>query len=284
MHPSAEMPLIAFTLLSQLAIGLMLISPVLLWQNSSEILADRIHSQRKIALLFMAIAAVLSMIHLGIPMHSPYTILNAGSSWLSREILLVILTCAALAGSVWLGRNSSPGKAADGFFWAALFLGVLLLFAMSKVYNSAFLPGWAGAQTFFLFLATALLLGSLWLAWILGAKSSAGEDNPHIMRRLLFFALAGFIILAICAPFSVFHSNAGIDPLSASYNTETLAWWRGIQITLCGLGVIILALGLWKYLDKINSGKWLFAALFLGVCGEVAGRCAFYMAYARLGI
>lgn len=106
MHPSAELPLIAFTLFSQLAAGIMMISP--------------------------------------------FTLLNAGSSWLSREILLVLLVCATLAASVFLAWKRSERRLSDWLYYTSAALGIILLYAMSRVYNSPFTPGWAGGQTFFI--------------------------------------------------------------------------------------------------------------------------------------
>lgn len=283
MYPSAELPLIAFTLLAQLAIGCMLITPVLLWKCDDADIREKISNQRKATLIFMALGAILSIVHLGTPLHSPFTIFNIGSSWLSREILLVILVCFSLGGSIWLqGRDQ---KRANWLYYISIALGVALLFAMSKVYNSPFMPNWAGAQTFFLFLATALLLGSLWLGWAIAYRlpSNTAEERP-IMWKIFLCALVGFLLLAISAPFSIFGTATDLNPGTTAFGIDTLARWRGFQTFLCSLAVLLLAVAVWKTLRGSRPATWLLLALVVGCLGEIAGRCAFYMAYARLGI
>lgn len=262
MHPSAEIPLIAFTLFAQLAIGIMGVSPLILRGCADTDIGVKIHGQRKMALLFLALAALLSLIHLGTPMHSLFTIFNTGSSWLSKENLLVALTCLTLAGSLWLTWKKMDWRLADCLYYISAGLGIILLYAMSKIYHSPFTPAWAGGQTFFLFLATALLLGSLWLGWTIAYQTAldTAEGRP-IMWKIFFCAITGFALMAIAAPFSISSNAPDINPLTISHPIGTLAAWRGCQAFLCGLAVILLALAVWKNLHGAKPARWLFLAL-----------------------
>lgn len=284
MSPAAEIPLIIFTLLIQLAVGILLVGIAASGFKPGPA-RERLFSQSWFALIFVAIGALLSMIHLGNPLHSPFTLLHAGSSWLSREILMVLLAGAALLGVAWSRWKKPDSRLADALITIAAFLGLVLIYTMSKVYDSPFLPGWEGSSTFFLFLASALILGGLWCACALSfGKAAEIENRKAALWRVFFMAAAGFVLLAIFAPLSLPDGAAALNQAGSAYSGETVAFWQGMHALLSGLGILLFACAIWRGASGGTAAGLTMAALMFGICGEIAGRSAFYMSYARLGM
>ena len=83
-----EWSLVFFTVLAQTAIGMLLVSEIVFMRSNSPV-GKALSRQLPIVTLLTGASLFLSLTHLGTPLHSAYTILNAGSSWLSREILVI---------------------------------------------------------------------------------------------------------------------------------------------------------------------------------------------------
>lgn len=285
MHISAEIPLLIFTLVAQLAVGIMIAGRFALAENVDEKTQGRINSQSYFALIFICIGALLSLLHLGTPSHAIFTVTNIGSSWISREIVMVLIVTVAIAAAALSVWKKASEKAAQALAIVASALGIALLYVMSQVYNSPFLPGWEGNTTFFLFLASALILGSFWIACVLGVAAARSEQTCNgPFWRLFFCALTWFGLVAAFVPMSVPEPVAGINTASITYSPESIAICQGVHAALCGIGVLFLGFGLWRILRRQYAGGFMTAALLLGLCGEIAGRCAFYMSYVKLGM
>lgn len=161
-----ERPLVAFTLLVQLAVGAFLTLGALdVWaggltgQPSAQALANG-------ALLatgpVVAAALLASLLHLGTPRNAWRSLANLRSSWLSREILFA-LAFAGLGGLFAALRWSGAGGPAlrSGVALAAGLCGVTLVYAMARVYRLRTVRSWDTPLTAVSFFATTLLLGSL---------------------------------------------------------------------------------------------------------------------------
>ena len=161
-----ERPLVAFTLLTQMAVGAFLTLGALdVWaggltgQPSAQALTNG-------ALLatgpVVAAALFASLLHLGTPRNAWRSLANLRSSWLSREILFA-LAFAGLGGLFAALRWSGAGAPALRS-WVALaagLCGVALVYAMAGVYRLRTVKSWDTPLTAVSFFATTLLLGSL---------------------------------------------------------------------------------------------------------------------------
>ncbi len=285
MNAASEIPLLAFTLLAQMAVGIVLVGQLAVAGFTDGQVRTRLQNQSFFALLFVAVAALLSFFHLGTPLHGPFTLSNIGSSWLSREIAMVIATGAGLAALAYMRWKKPESSANNPLALLVCALGLIFIYAMSKVYSSPFLPGWAGSSTFFLFFASTLILGSLWLACSLGtAKLSEGPAYNSAFWRIFFFAVAGFVLLAICQPMAGAESVGGLNPLSRESSLETISLLQGWHACLSGLAIMLFCAALWQMVRKRPMAGILIAALCVAIAGEVLGRLAFYMSYARIGM
>lgn len=282
MHAFSEIPLLIFTLLSQMAVGIIIMGQLAIAGQPEGFARKRIAGQSLPALIFVGTAALISCIHLGTPLHAPFTIFHVGSSWLSREILFALLTVAAIGGIVYLRWKQPDSRWLKPLALAASIIGLIFIYTMSKVYSSPFMPGWEHNSTFFLFLASAIVLGSLWQGCVLGFGD--GDNRAAPLWRLFFFAIAGLILIAAFMPLAMPEPVTGINPLSRDYPPETIANLQSLHACLCGAGILLFMCGI-RQCAKKNSFAAIMALAFLfAASGEIAGRMAFYMSYARLGM
>lgn len=101
-----EFPLVFFTLLVQMAVGMVLVGKCVLGNEADRALREGVRRQNVAALLLFAVAVIISFVHLGTPLHAPFTLLHVTQSWLSREILMIGLMGLACCGWCWLGAKS----------------------------------------------------------------------------------------------------------------------------------------------------------------------------------
>lgn len=285
MHVASELPLLLFTLLSQMAVGILLVGQFAIIGQGNTPTSSRLRNQCFFALLFIGLAALLSVLHLGTPTHSPFTILHIGSSWLSREIFMVIATGVCVAGLAYT-RWKMPDSRLNGILAIlACLLGFLLIYAMSKVYNSPFMPGWAGNSTFFLFFASTLILGSLWQGCVAGSvKMDENSATKLIFWRIFLIALAGFVLMAIFIPLALPKPSLTMNINMASDNFSRVPLMQALHACLSGIGILTFCYALWQTMSKKPMGALLVIALLFAISGEIAGRMAFYMSYVRLGM
>jgi anaerobic dimethyl sulfoxide reductase subunit C (anchor subunit) len=161
-----ERPLVAFTLLTQMAVGAFLTLGALdVWAGGLTGQPSA-HALTNGALLatgpVVAAALFASLLHLGTPRNAWRSLANLRSSWLSREVLFA-LGFAGLGGLFAALRWSGAGAPALRS-WVALaagLCGIALVYAMARVYRLRTVKSWDTPLTAVSFFATTLLLGSL---------------------------------------------------------------------------------------------------------------------------
>lgn len=99
-----------------------------------------------------------SLMHLGRPLAAPYSILNLGSSWLSREILFAGGFLLLLAICWILERQ---GKLNAGLIWVSGIVGLISVFSMTQIYMATLIPAWQSWYTIVEFYAATAILGAV---------------------------------------------------------------------------------------------------------------------------
>jgi anaerobic dimethyl sulfoxide reductase subunit B len=164
-----ELPLVAFTLFTQMAAGMAIFR--LLLASTPRLL------MLSIAILLSA-GGLLSFLHLGRARNAWRSVIHLRKSWLSREVLM-----AGLFGATWLGtagwgwlRNATPSS------WPMAILGVGLIYSMARVYRLRAVLSWNTWRTQAAFFLSATVLGVLGIglftplpswAWIVGLALAA---------------------------------------------------------------------------------------------------------------
>ncbi len=142
-----ELPLVAFTLLTQMAAGLAwvgLITPLPMMTLLS------------IGIL-LALGGFVSFLHLGRKRNAWRAVGHLRKSWLSREVLMAGLFGAAWAVSTGMQLLSHTPVTP----WPMAILGLGLVYSMSRVYLLRAVPAWNTWRTLLAFFLTSILLGTL---------------------------------------------------------------------------------------------------------------------------
>ncbi len=204
-----EVPLVAFTLLTQMAVGIAACG-ILLYPLPLPLLFA-------IGLL-LGVGGCASFLHLGRKRNAWRAIIHLRKSWLSRELLMSGLFGAAWAGTLawqW-STKASPS------YWPMTILGLGMVYAMSRVYRLRAVPSWNTWHTQAAFFLSTVVLGVLgvnllipqqrWL-WLAGVALAAElamliSLHPKISRGIDRLRV-GLILLGIFGIMALidFHSE-----------------------------------------------------------------------------
>ena len=255
----SERPLVAFTLLTQTAVGAFLTLGALdLWAGdlASAAAARALTDSLLLALgPVVGFALLFSLLHLGTPRNAWRAAANLRTSWLSREILCALLFAgagAAFAVLRWSGTSSVGLRTLLAL--AAATSGVALVYAEAGVYRIRTVPHWDTPLTTVSFFATALLLGPL--AAGTGLVLLPGIPDERLRGPLHWIALA---------------AAAGCGAAIAAAGRGAL---HGVRRILLVAGVALCVLLL---LSDTRFAPALLATFAVALAAQVLGRYLFYM-------
>lgn len=175
----SEMPLVFFTVLSQMAAGAFITLYLIDRKNGP---ASK--TARCIAGV-MALSLLMSTAHLGRPELGYRALANLGSSWLSREILL-----SSLFFFVSLVYCLPQAKRAGGFLgFVGSILAALFIVVTSMVYTLPSYPAWNGAAPAVFFILTAATAGPLLALAVLGGQALEKTLKNAVLAALLLNAV-----------------------------------------------------------------------------------------------
>lgn len=146
----SEFPLVAFTLLAQMSVGMAWAG---LWMTDSLPLIPYL-----LIGVCLGVGGFFSLAHLGAKRNAWRAPFHLKKSWLSREILM-----AGLFGVSWLAGIFAPDVK-----WVTALLGAGFVFSMAMVYRLHVMPAWDTWRTPAGFFATAALLGQSAMNILLG--------------------------------------------------------------------------------------------------------------------
>lgn len=183
----SEVPLICFTVFAPAAAGASLFALPL---GGGRALAA-------IVVLMVTTGMLASIAHLARPLRAPRSLAHLGSSWLSREILVVSAFWALAV--LWLvcelggagAFGGAAGAAARGFHIAAVVVGVVLLWVIARAYRVHGQPAWDGSDTFWELVAIALGSGGAVAAAAAAGQGIAGFGGMLPLMLLGVVALIG---------------------------------------------------------------------------------------------
>lgn len=285
---SSEWALLLFTLFAPTAVGL-IFSMAVMSSGRHMVLRLIYTSVRQqvtiIAILLMAAAVLFSFFHLGSPFRAVYAMSNLQTSWLGREIFMVIVFSGMLAVRLIILIIYRTGEVLNRIvLWICLIAGFAMIYTMARVYMIPTIPAWDQASTMVLFLSGSLLLGIPLFLYLLIAGNIVHLDKQgtkRFFRLMVSFVLFAFLARLIFASFAVdISEDAGFPPRAIPVAIILLHY-------LFSLSGIVLLLG-WGFISAITSEKFLrylvpvaFSCLLLG---EVLGRYIFFSGYYRVGV
>lgn len=214
----SEIPLVAFTLLVQMAVGAFWVAQwmfTLLW-NLVEFDAWLLRLVPYLTIgVCLVVGGFFSFAHLGAKRNAWRAPFHLKKSWLSREILFV-----GLFGTGWLVSIMPLSSQVLAIARAVTsLLGVGLIYSMAKVYQLRTMPAWNTWRTMAGFFITSTLLGQLLmtnflegsgLAWgivavlllaelgmMLSAKSNAQWTVNRLRMGLIVGAMVGAGVMSV---------------------------------------------------------------------------------------
>lgn len=277
-----EWPLMMFTLLTQLAVGsffiLVLVRSLLVKTEQKE--ANQfIQFGVKAVGMTMGIALVFSLFHLGTPSGAYRSILNLGSSWLSREILT--------AGGffvLWFVTylQLRKGSYSSVLSWITSLVGLLAIYSMGSIYATSVRPAWDNANTYLAFYGTTFLFGSVGATLSLFCNkkgTNLSDESVSTLKKVSIAGLAAVIIPLVYLPVYIASLNGGNSAAMASAQmlSGTYALMLVVRWILSVAGSILLAYFISKLSKKQPvSGNMLYLAFVAVILGEFIGRYVFY--------
>jgi anaerobic dimethyl sulfoxide reductase subunit C len=276
-----EWPLVIFTILGQAAAGLtfFLLGPLFLLPDlatDSRLRATRLAACLAV-LALIGVAALFSLLHLSRPGRAARALANAGSSWLSREILALVLFGAATAGLAVFAWRAPSSMAAVTLAVLALAEAGALVYSMARLYTQPAVPDWNTPASAAAFLGTTLLLGPMLAA--LAARGDIPAFSGLAVSPIAAFLFKAALAAAGLVFITAFLYSPGLGrrfkrPGPRVYETNrTLVPVWGVRIAL-----LVVAFTLWGVAAfRPEAPRWLaWSGLAAALVSEILGRALFY--------
>ncbi|EPK7358648.1 dimethyl sulfoxide reductase anchor subunit [Kluyvera intermedia] len=275
-----EWPLVLFTVLGQCVVGATIITGMG-WLAARNERAD----ERRIVLnmfflwVIMGIAFFASVLHLGSPLRAFNSLNRIGSSALSNEIASGSVFFA-VGGFWWLLSVIGKMPATLGRIWLviSMVLGLIFVWAMTRVYQIDTVPTWYNGYTTASFFLTVVLTGPLFAALLL--KLAKVPFNGKFFASLSVLALLASLAVVVMQT-----SELGFIHSSVQQANALLPDWGRLQVWRFVL--LLAGLGCWlcPLLRRVPSHAiGLAIGLLLVLAGEFIGRGLFYGLHMTVGM
>ena len=248
-----ETPLILFTVLSQLSIGLVAMSTIqqLVGPDPEP---GRIRSEWMFACGALLTGMVASVFHLGHPGGMIRATTHLGTAWLSREALSVGLFLALVV----LGLVVMREKIRLALIVVTGGIGLVVIYCMGMTYSPPSFPALNNVLPFVFFILTAILLGAG-----TGVIFAPDVAKP-VMGKILVNGLIVGLVVYLIVPCIWLSGGEVMRQTGEQWIGSPLYWARiiiGFVLPLCVIGT----------LKKIPNWLWI-----LILTGEFLGRAVFF--------
>ena len=229
----SELPLVGFTLLTQMAVGMALSRLVISASPLPLLLAIGI---------LLAVGGLTSFLHLGRKRNAWRAVTHLRKSWLSREILMAgLFTVAWVVTIAWGWLKNEPLTP-----WLMAIFGIGLLYAMSHVYLLRAVPAWNSWRTPTAFFLSAIILG------VLGVRLIAPFPGSEFIAAIAMAAEMVLVLadrpVAATIPGRVRASLLGlgiIGVLLMAGLTSVIGGWLAYLVFLIAL--VAEVIGRWQF-------------------------------------
>ncbi len=284
-----EWPLVAFTVLGQMAVGLFwsFHLPFLVrgrlpsagWRASWLVILG-------VIALLMALAAAVSFFHLRHPVRARRALGNLRTSWLSREILFELVFTALVVIAAWLGAFHSPARGLQlALLAGAGMAGGLFLLSMAKLYMLPSVPVWEGSYTPLSFLSTTLVLGAVSTELTVRVVAGPGAFEIGLVPVALVLVVIEILLAILVVPR---HGLMGVHPAPSLRPDEAPPrFLHGFRTALLAAalvsGAIDLLTGGGHIMNERGASPALLLMFLFVLASEIAGRFQFYGLVRRPG-
>ena len=274
-----EWPLVIFTVFGQCVAGALIVAGFAWLRENDARGRERIVRSMFFLWLVMGIGFVASVLHLGSPLRAFNSLNRVGESGLSNEIAAGSLFFA-VGGFWWLVAMLGKMPAALGKIWLVLsmVLGVVFVWAMTRVYQIDTVPTWHNGYTTLSFFLTMLLGGPLFAALLMRvAKTPFKGRVAGWVSVVALVASVAAVVLQTHSLGTIHSSVQQANTLVPEYGS--LQVWR-IILLAAGLGCWLCAL----MRRKVPTLQGLALGTLLVVAGELIGRGVFYGLHMTTGM
>ena len=274
-----EWPLVIFTVFGQCVAGALIVSGFAWFNENNEAAKARIVRSMFFLWLVMGIGFMASVLHLGSPLRAFNSLNRVGASALSNEIAAGSVFFA-VGGFWWLVSVIGKMPPALGKIWMVVsqILGLVFVWAMTRVYQIDTVPTWYTGYTTLGFFLTMLLGGPLFSALLLRAAGSGFKGTVAATVSVLALLVSVAVIVLQSNDLATIHSSVQqASALLPDYGS--LQNWR-ILLVAAGLGCWICPLI--RRQEPNTFG--LLAGVVLVVLGEMTGRGLFYGLHMTAGM
>lgn len=255
-----ELPLILFTLLTQVAVGMAVFAAVRQWAVVDGP-TTRSRNEWIVILALIGLGVFAAFFHLGKPLGAIRMLANLGTAWLSREILSFGLFGALAAVSFYLVFTRSPNGL---LLKVTAIVGLLAVFSTGMAYASSGLDAIHNVLPLVFFMLTVFTLGPAVASYFVEEKSHT------LLTTLLSPVLLASLIIRFAIPFVWLSGNAVMRTSGQNFLASPLHW----------IHIAALLVGLVVFRRNQNLPAWLPIVLLIG---ELLGRIAFFALVASSG-
>ncbi|HEY2421010.1 MAG TPA: DmsC/YnfH family molybdoenzyme membrane anchor subunit [Neobacillus sp.] len=275
-----EWPLLTFTLLTQLAVGSYIFFVIIRSLNKK--LGNNLGiavTKRGMFLIgpVMVLALMFSVFHLGTPFGAYRSILNLGTSWLSREIIFSGGFFALWIVSYNLERKGAWNQIVG---WITSIVGIGAIFSMASIYTNSIKPAWTDVNTYLAFYGTTIVFGAVAsMVCIMLSKEEKTEALMGVVKGIGLTGIGVILLQLIYLPvyvagLPVNGGKAGVE--SVGLITGTYAFPTIIRWILSIVGLAMIGFVFRRKIDPKTKYKFYYAALVFVLVGEFLGRYIFY--------
>ena len=248
-----ELPLVLFTLLTQVAVGIAIFAALRQW-STIEGATTQSRNEWIAVLALFAVGVVAAFFHLGKPLGFFRMLSNLGSAWLSREILSFALFGVLAAATFYMVYV----KTSNGLlFKLTAVVGLLAVFTTGMAYSSVGIDAIHNLLPLIFFLLTVFTLGPACASYFMNEKAQG------MLIAVLSPTLLASLLVRFAVPFAWLAGNAVTKASGQNFLASPFHW---IHLGVLLLGFVVLQRGK-------SIPAWLPIALLLG---ELFGRVAFF--------
>lgn len=275
-----EWPLVLFTVLGQCVAGGLIVTGLVWMTNKDDHIGQvRIVRSQFFLWVLMGIGFIASMMHLGSPLRAFNSLNRIGASGLSNEIAAGSLFFA-VGGFWWLLSWLGKMPAALGRVWliVSMVLGVLFVWAMTRVYQIDTVPTWHNGYTTAAFFLTMLVGGPLLAALLLRLAGMRFRASRFAAISIAALVASVAVVMLQSVQLGEIHSSVQ-QAVALVPDYGTLQVVRLLLVAL-GLGCWICPLVMRKQPHILS----LLAGIVLVAAGELIGRGLFYGLHMTVGV
>ena len=266
----------------QMSVGAFVLLEILIL-STNYISTDFAINYLSVLVTFLTIALISSFLHLGNPLNAINSINNWKKSWLSKEIIFVVLFMLLLTINL---ISHVIGWSQESFFILISILGVVIgisvIFSMSKLYMLKTIPVWNSFNTYLQFFSSSIILGLVYLLILI--LLSADEQFIQSLLKWIYSILLLFTLISKLSYLIKINSLKNGNITEKSSYTQIVSNSRFVFYFSLILFVITISVIFVQLLsvDFLPTSA-IIICTFLVVL-EFSKRYLFYAGYKRIGV